>query len=140
MTTIRILTTWIVLMVITVAFGWAQTDTLPRTSVIIIDKQRVLSETLYGRRLASELRQMEQLQVADNKRLLQELELEEASLTKQRSSMNADEFRVLAANFDEKVQLISNQQPIDSDESTAKKVGLLKLVSTLQWSLQSVLA
>ena len=38
------------------------------------------------------------------------MELEEASLTKQRSSMNADEFRVLAANFDEKVQLISNQQ------------------------------
>ena len=109
MTTIRILTTWIVLMVITVAYGWAQTDTLPRTSVIIIDKQRVLSETLYGRRLASELRQMEQLQIADNKRLLQELELEEASLTKQRSSMNADEFRVLAANFDDKVQLISNK-------------------------------
>jgi Skp family chaperone for outer membrane proteins len=110
MSTIRILTTWIVLLVITAAFGWAQTGNMPRTSVIIIDKQRVLSETLYGRRLASELRQMEQLQIADNKRLLQELELEEASLTKQRSSMNADEFRVLAANFDEKVQLISDQQ------------------------------
>ena len=110
MTTFRILITWIVFLVTTVGYVSAQTANLPSTSVIIIDKQRVLSETLYGQRLMAEMRQMEQLQIADNKRLLQELELEEARLTEQRSSMDADEFRVLAVNFDEKVQFISNQQ------------------------------
>ena len=110
MTTFRILIIWIVFLVTTVGYVSAQTANLPSTSVIIIDKQRVLSETLYGQRLMAEMRQMEQLQIADNKRLLQELELEEARLTKQRSSMDADEFRVLAVNFDEKVQFISNQQ------------------------------
>ena len=110
MTTFRILIIWIVSLVTTVGYVSAQTANLPSTSVIIIDKQRVLSETLYGQRLMAEMRQMEQLQIADNKRLLQELELEEARLTEQRSSMDADEFRVLAVNFDEKVQFISNQQ------------------------------
>ena len=110
MTIFRILIIWIVFLVTTVGYVSAQTANLPSTSVIIIDKQRVLSETLYGQRLMAEMRLMEQLQIADNKRLLQELELEEARLTEQRSSMDADEFRVLAVNFDEKVQFISNQQ------------------------------
>ena len=77
MTTFRILIIWIVFLVTTVGYVSAQTANLPSTSVIIIDKQRVLNETLYGQRLMAEMRLMEQLQIADNKRLLQELELEE---------------------------------------------------------------
>ena len=110
MTTTHIFAAWIAFLVTTASLLTAQTADLPQAAVIIIDKQRVLSETLYGRRLASDMRQLEQLQLADNQRLLVELELEEAQLTQRRDTMLADDFRVLAAQFDDKVQLISNQQ------------------------------
>jgi Skp family chaperone for outer membrane proteins len=89
---------------------FAQAEPLPTTAVIIIDKERVLSDTKYGKRLDAEMRQLEAAQIADNKRLLRELEQEEAYLTELRAKLSSDEFRLLAADFDTKVQRISDEQ------------------------------
>jgi Skp family chaperone for outer membrane proteins len=89
---------------------FAQAGPLPNTAVIIIDKERVLSDTKYGQRLNAEMRRMELAQIADNTRLSSELEQEEAHLTELRATLSSDEFRSLASEFDTKVQRISDEQ------------------------------
>ena len=89
---------------------YAQAGPLPTTAVIIIDKDRVLSETKYGQRLNAEMRRMELAQIADNTRLSRELEQEEAYLTELRATLSSDDFRSLASEFDTKVQRISDEQ------------------------------
>ena len=100
---------------------FAQSRLLPQTSVIIIDRYRILSETLYGKRLDSELRHFEASQIADNQRLLQELEQEEAALTALRKTLSADNFRERAAAFDRKVQRISDEQQAKNQNQLEKR-------------------
>jgi Skp family chaperone for outer membrane proteins len=89
---------------------FAQAGPLPNTAVIIIDKERVLSDTKYGQRLNAEMRRMELVQIADNRRLSSALGQEEAHLTELRTTLSSDEFRLLASEFDTKVQRISDEQ------------------------------
>jgi Skp family chaperone for outer membrane proteins len=107
---------------------FAQAGPLSTTAVIIIDKDRVLSDTKYGQRLNFELRRMELLQIADNKRLSRELEQEEAYLTKLRETLSSDEFRLLASDFDTKVQRISDEQQTKNEKRiNQRRQGQLQL-------------
>ena len=106
----RILAIFVLLAAMNTEVTFAQAGPLPTTAVIIIDKERVLLDTKYGQRLDAEMRQMEITQIADNTRLLRELEQEEASITELRATLSSDEFRLLAAEFDTKVQRISDEQ------------------------------
>ncbi len=72
--------------------------------VMIIDSDRVYVETLYGRRIASDLAvQAAELQ-AENDRIVETLTEEERSLTIRRPDMTPEAFRAEAEAFDAKVQ------------------------------------
>lgn len=72
--------------------------------VLIIDSERLFFETLYGRRIQSDLAaQAAELQ-AENDRIVESLTLEERSLTLRRPEMTPEEFRAESEAFDRKVQ------------------------------------
>lgn len=72
--------------------------------VLIIDSDRVFFETLYGRRIASDLASSAAEMQAENDRIVATLTEEERSLTLRRPGMTPDEFREAADAFDAKVQ------------------------------------
>jgi Skp family chaperone for outer membrane proteins len=72
--------------------------------ILIVDSERLLIETLYGRRIAADLAaQAAELQ-AENDRIVESLTLEERSLTVRRAEMDIEEFRTESEAFDTKVQ------------------------------------
>lgn len=72
--------------------------------VLIIDSDRLFAETLYGRRIASDLTAMAAEFQAENDRIVESLTLEERSLTLRRPEMTPEAFRAEAEAFDAKVQ------------------------------------
>jgi Skp family chaperone for outer membrane proteins len=84
------------------------TDLLERGSVIspvlTIDSDRAYAESAFGMRVAAEVAEEGLKLDAENKRIQAELEAEEQELTDLRTTLIADEFRLLADAFDAKVQ------------------------------------
>jgi len=74
------------------------------TPILIINRERVFFETLYGRRLAAELAEQAAEVQAENEVIVQTLTEEERSLTLRRPEMTPQEFRAEAEAFDLKVQ------------------------------------
>ena len=74
------------------------------TPILIINRERVFFETLYGRRIAAELAEQATLVQAENEVIVEALTQEERSLTVRRPTMTAEEFRAEAEAFDLKVQ------------------------------------
>lgn len=81
----------------------AQQMGVVQSDVVVIDPERLLTETLYGRRLQSEVQAARELLIAQNDRVAADLEAEELALTGKRATTPPDEFRVLADAFDQKV-------------------------------------
>ncbi|MFQ1702212.1 OmpH family outer membrane protein [Loktanella agnita] len=79
----------------------AQQDT---PQILIIDSDRLYTETLYGRRIASSLAVRASEMQAENDRIVESLTQEERSLTLRRPDMDPVAFRAEAEAFDEKVQ------------------------------------
>ncbi|MBS8228655.1 OmpH family outer membrane protein [Vannielia litorea] len=92
--------------------GLAQQQAGPRTQspVLTIDQERLFQTTLFGRRLQRELNAARADLIAENTRIQEELEAEEARLTEQRAEMEPAAFRELADAFDEKVTTIRAEQ------------------------------
>lgn len=91
---------------ILVWFALALSGTAQQASppVLIIDSDRLYSETLYGRRIEAELAaQVSEVQ-AENDAIAETLRQEERSLTLRRPEMTPEAFRAEAEAFDEKVQ------------------------------------
>ncbi|WP_168222978.1 OmpH family outer membrane protein [Oceanicola sp. D3] len=80
------------------------------SSVLTIDQERLFQTTLLGQRLQRELNEARSDLIAENARIQEDLEAEEASLTEQRAEMDPDAFRELADAFDEKVTAIRAEQ------------------------------
>ncbi|MBV1866829.1 MAG: OmpH family outer membrane protein [Marinosulfonomonas sp.] len=78
--------------------------------ILTIDSDRVYGASLAGQRIGAELEASLQQLVRENRRIEAELETEERSLTEQRATLPADEFRALADAFDQKVQQIRDEQ------------------------------
>lgn len=74
------------------------------TPILIVDRERLYIETLYGRRIAAELADMAAELQSENDRIVAQLTNEERSLTLLRPEMTPEEFRAAAAAFDSKVQ------------------------------------
>lgn len=79
----------------------AQQDVSP---ILIIDRDRVFFETLYGRRLTAELAEQAAAVQAENEAIVETLTQEERSLTLRRPEMTAEAFQAEADAFDQKVQ------------------------------------
>ena len=84
----------------------AQDVGVVQSDVLVLDPDRLFTETLFGKRLNDDyLTQREQL-IARNRQLEAELEAEEQALTDMRAEKTPEEFRDLADAFDVKVQEI----------------------------------
>ena len=66
----------------------------------------------YGRRIREEIEVENANIIEENQRIASELEAEELTLTEQRPTLGAVEFRDLADAFDEKVQIIRREQEV----------------------------
>jgi len=82
----------------------------PVTPILTIDSERFFAESAFGRRLAEEIEAAGVELAAENRRIEADLTEEEQSLTDRRASLPADQFRVLADDFDVKVQRIRREQ------------------------------
>ncbi len=94
--------------------AFAQQSDLGRGSVIspvlTIDSERLFLESAFGQRVAAEIERAGAELAAENRRIEADLEAEERRLTDIRSTMEAEEFRALADEFDDKVQATREAQ------------------------------
>lgn len=75
-----------------------------QSDIVVIDPERLLTETEFGRRLQAEIQADRDRLIAYNERVASELEAEEKSLTGLRADTPPDEFRALADAFDQRVE------------------------------------
>lgn len=86
------------------------------SDIVLIDTERLLTETTYGKRLQREIQEARDRLVARNDRLASELEAEEKALTERRPDTPPDEFRKMADAFDTKVTRLRNEAERNSQQ------------------------
>ena len=79
-------------------------DNLESASIATLDQDRLYRSSLFGQRVLQEINDKSDKLLANELLLQSELESEEQALTEKRKKIDIEEFKVLAANFDEKVQ------------------------------------
>lgn len=84
-----------------------------QSEILILDRDKLFSETEFGQRLSTDYLQRRDALIARNRELEAELEAEELELTRIRPETSPEEFRELADAFDAKVQTIR----IESDRA-----------------------
>lgn len=84
----------------------AQEMGVVQSDVLVLDPERLFSETLFGKRLNADYLAQREALIAKNRKLEAELEAEEQDLTDLRAKKTPEEFRDLADAFDTKVQKI----------------------------------
>ena len=94
---------------------------VPRAPILTLDRERLLSETRFGRAVEAQFQQDSQTLIAENLRLEQALETEERALTDQRATLPAEEFRALAEEFDTKTEAIRTAQDAKSRAITSRR-------------------
>lgn len=98
--------------------------------ILTIESDRVFAETLFGKRITSEIEEQSKELAAENRRIEGELTEEEQALTLRREEMAVEDFRVLANAFDDKVQTIRLQQERKArllvEQSEAGRVTFLR--------------
>lgn len=94
---------------------------VPQTPLLIVDRNRLLAETLFGKAVEAQFDADSKALIAENLRLEQALEAEERDLTERRTTLPPEEFQRLAADFDRKTEDIRNAQGAKSRAITAKR-------------------
>ena len=89
---------------------WAQDVDPVRSSVLVIDQDRLMAESGFGERLAREFEQEAAKLARENRQIEQALIAEERELTEARASMDPEAFREAADAFDDKVSRIRAAQ------------------------------
>ncbi|WP_370161804.1 OmpH family outer membrane protein [Limimaricola soesokkakensis] len=74
--------------------------------IVVLDTDRLFSESLFGQRLAADLQAQTEALVEENRRIEAELTAEEQDLTRRRPSMTPEAFRAEAEAFDARGQEI----------------------------------
>ncbi len=78
--------------------------------IVVLDTDRLFSESLFGQRLAADLQAQTEALVEENRRIEAELTAEEQDLTRRRPSMTPEAFRAEAEAFDARVQEIRRER------------------------------
>jgi Skp family chaperone for outer membrane proteins len=91
----------------------AQDVGVVQSEILVLDPDRLFTETLFGKRLNAEYLVKREALIARNRKLEGELEAEEQALTDMRAEKSPEEFKMLADAFDAKVQDIRR----DSDRA-----------------------
>lgn len=93
-----------------------QTVVVIQSAVLTVDVERMFSESDYGQQIAREVQEASLALASENREIEATLTEEEQSLTNQRASLSADEFKALADAFDEKAQRIRIEQESKANE------------------------
>lgn len=88
----------------------AQTVPSIQSSVIVVNSDEIFDRTVFGQRIQAEQTAQENALRAENQDIEQSLNEEEIALTKRRKETTAEEFQVLASEFDAKVKSIKETQ------------------------------
>ncbi|KPA22722.1 Outer membrane protein (OmpH-like) [Shimia sp. SK013] len=88
----------------------AQEQPLAGASILVIESDRMFTESLFGQRVAADLAQLRADLIVRNAQMEDALTEEEQELTEKRKTMSAAEFSVLAKAFDVKVRGIRAEQ------------------------------
>lgn len=88
----------------------AQNFGTPLSQILILDSEKAYLSSTAGQRITKELEASLDALVAENRRIEAELTAEELDLTEKRQTMEPDAFRDLADAFDQKVQLLRDEQ------------------------------
>ena len=78
--------------------------------IFSLSQERLFSQSVFGQRVQADLGRMSGEIAAENRRIEEELKVEEQDLTDRRASLEPGEFRVLADAFDKKVETIRMAQ------------------------------
>ncbi|GAB5445906.1 OmpH/Skp family outer membrane protein [Gymnodinialimonas sp.] len=94
------------------AFAPAQAQPLaPRdAAILVLNQDRLLTQTAFGQRIQSELDAASVALAAENRQIEAQLTEEELELTERRPTMSPEDFRVLADEFDARVVAIRAAQ------------------------------
>lgn len=84
--------------------------------ILTVDSERLYLESAFGQRVIRDVQEQEAALAAENEQIRIALEEEELALTEMRETMNPQDFRSLADEFDEKVQSIRSAQVAKSRE------------------------
>lgn len=81
-----------------------------RSPILVIDQERLFAESVTGQARIEQSEAETAALAAENRRIENELTIEESDLTEQRAQMPPEEFRALAEAFDAKVVAIRRAQ------------------------------
>ena len=87
----------------------------PVGGILVVDQEALFTLSMYGKRVLSEIDTARNDLVEENRQIETELVAEERALTEQRATLDSDEFRRLADEFDQKVQQIRAEQDAKND-------------------------
>ncbi|OAN75524.1 hypothetical protein A8B78_16035 [Jannaschia sp. EhC01] len=88
----------------------AQPVAPPGAAILVLNQDRLLTQTEFGQRIQSELDAASQALAAENREIEAQLTEEELDLTERRPTMPTEEFRALADEFDTRVVAIRAAQ------------------------------
>jgi Skp family chaperone for outer membrane proteins len=94
---------------------------IPQSPILMLDRNRLLAETMFGRAVEQQFEADSRALIAENLRLEQALEAEERDLTDRRATLPPEDFQALAAEFDRKTEAIRSAQDAKSRAITAKR-------------------
>lgn len=136
--------TWLILILLIGVSGGqaarAQQLGVVQSDVLVIDIERLLAETGYGRRLQSEIETARDRLIARNERLASELEAEERALTEARATTAPEAFRDLADAFDAKVtELRRESEQLSRELERRRDLAPIQFMRVVQPVLNDVL-
>ncbi|CTQ50765.1 Outer membrane protein [Jannaschia donghaensis] len=83
---------------------------IPTSAVVVLDRDLLFTGSLFGQRIARDIEAASADLAAENRQIEADLEAEERALTERRDAMDMADFRVLAAEFDNRVTSIRQTQ------------------------------
>jgi Skp family chaperone for outer membrane proteins len=89
--------------------------------VLLVDQDRLYSDSRFGQRIQAEIDTETRTLQAENRKLEADLEAEERALTARRATLPPDEFRALAEAFDVKVKGIRVARDAKAADLTARR-------------------
>ncbi len=98
-----------------------QTIRRVQSPILTLEPNRLLTSTLFGRRMVAEFESLRDELQQETTRLENELIAEEQELTELRGTVSTEEFRALADAFDEKAQQFRSQTE-ERDADLARRV------------------
>jgi len=111
-----------------------------QSDVLVIDIERLLAETAYGKRLQAEIEAARDQLIARNERIAAGLEAEERDLTDKRATTPPETFRDMADDFDAKVtELRSESEQLARELERRRELAPIQFMRVVQPVLSEVL-